>query len=388
MTPPDDIVVVGASLAGLRAVEALRRRGYAGKLTLIGAEPERPYDRPPLSKQILRGEWEPERSALKTSVDLTTVDLRLGQRAVRLDTGRKRVELASGDSVPYGALVIATGATARRLPGADDKSHVFTLRTLADAIRIRRALLAKPTVAIVGAGFIGLEVAASCRALGLHVTVVETAETPLASLGRDVGRAIAELHVANGVDFRTGVAVKSVDGADGAKVLHLKDGSTVPAEVVIVGIGVTPETEWLAGSGVALDNGVLCDAAGRTNVPNVVACGDVARSLWPLYGEQIRVEHWTSAVEQANAAVAALLDPDAPVPSAVPYFWSDQYDAKIQFAGRVRPDDTLRILEGSVAERNAVAIYGRAGKLTGVLAINKPAALIRNRRAIAEGAAF
>jgi NADPH-dependent 2,4-dienoyl-CoA reductase/sulfur reductase-like enzyme len=390
MTAPKAVVVVGASLAGLRAVEALRRRGFAGRVTWIGDEPHRPYDRPPLSKQVLRGEWAPERTALKVDYAALEADLRLGVRAVSLDARDRHVLLGDGSAVAYEGLVIATGGTARDLAGSAGLTGVHTLRTLDDATAIRSALGARPKVAVVGAGFIGLEVAASCRALGLEVTVVETARVPLgAAIGETMGEAVAELHRAQGVTVRMGVAVERFIGDRAVAGLYLADGTTVDAELVVVGIGVVPETRWLEGSGIVLEGGVRCDEHSATNLPGVVACGDVARWTNPLFGEAMRVEHWTNAVEQADAAVAFLLDGDSAAPFApVPYFWSDQYDAKIQFAGRVAPGDELCIMEGTVRERNLVALYGRAGRLRGVLTVNKPGALIRYRRALSVGAAF
>jgi NADPH-dependent 2,4-dienoyl-CoA reductase/sulfur reductase-like enzyme len=368
-------------------VEALRRRAYDGSVTWIGAESTPPYDRPPLSKQVLRGEWDEARVALKANYEMLAADLRLGRRAVGLDARERRVQLDDGTSVAYDGLVIATGATARTLSGCEKLSGVHTLRTLHDAIAIRSALAKRPRVAVVGAGFIGLEVAASCRALGLDVTVVEVAPVPLgAILGERMGETIRAYHESHGVVFRTATGVVGFIGTGDVEALRLSDGSELPAELVVVGIGVTPEIGWLEGSGVTLDRGVLTDAQCRTNVPGIVACGDVARSYNPLWDEALRVEHWTNAVEQANAAAASLLDAEPPAAPSVPYFWSDQYDAKIQFAGRVVPTDTLRVLEGSVADRNLVALYERAGKLRGVLAVNKPAMLIKYRRAIGEGA--
>ncbi len=370
-------------------MEALRRRGFDGTITWIGAEPHRPYDRPPLSKQILRGDWEPERATLKATYETLDVEFRFGTRATALEVRSRRVQLSDGSSVMYDRLVIATGATARALPGAESLPGVHRLRTLEDAIAIRRALVEKPRVAIVGAGFIGLEVAASCRALGIDVTVVESAPVPLANaIGETMGTAIAELHRARGVQLVTGVGVERVLGDGRARGLHLTDGRAVSADLIIVGIGVVPNTDWLEGSGLVVSNGVVCDEYGRTSVPGVVACGDVARWRNPLFEESFRVEHWTNAVEQANSAVAALFDDTSELVPIVPYFWSDQYDAKIQFAGRIAPGDELRIEEGSVAAKNLVATYGRQGRLRGVLTVNKPAALVRFRRAIAAGAAF
>jgi 3-phenylpropionate/trans-cinnamate dioxygenase ferredoxin reductase component len=385
-----EIAVVGASLAGLRAVEALRRRGFDGRITWIGAEAELPYDRPPLSKQILRGEWEPARAALKANYDALGADLRLGSRATGLDLQSRSVELDGGARVSFDGLVIATGARPRTLRGAEGLAGVFTLRSLGDALAIKKALERRPRVAIIGAGFIGLEVAASCRTLGLDVTVLEALDAPLApAIGPEMGKAIADMHRERGVHLRTGITVRGFEGSGSVSALRLSDGTVEPADLVVVGIGVTPETAWLESSGLALGDGVLCDESCAAGAEGVVACGDVARFKTGTNGATARVEHWSNAVEQAAAAAQRLLDgPSAPAFTSVPYFWSDQYDAKIQFAGRRTPDDELRVVEGSVADRNLVAHYGRAGKLTAVLTVNKPAAFIRGRRAIGEGVDF
>lgn len=385
MASHDPVVVVGASLAGLRVIEALRRRGEAGPITWIGEEPVAPYDRPPLSKQLLRGEVDPERVRLASDDALAALDveLRLGCRAVALDPSARSVRLGTGETLPYRTLVAATGARARRLPGTDGLGGVFALRTLDDAMSLRAALSRGPRVAIVGAGFIGLEVAASCRALGLEVTVVEAAPSPLAQLGPEVGEGIAELHRERGVGLRLGVGVARVLGAGTAEALELTDGSRVPAEVVVAGIGVTPSTDWLAGSGVALDDGVLCDARGATSAPGVFACGDVARWENPLLGERRRVEHWSSAAEQAGVVAARVVEGEAAAPLlALPYFWSDQYDAKLQFVGRARPGDELSVVEGAISARGYVAEYRRDGRLVAALVVNRPAALVRYRRAL------
>lgn len=387
------IVVVGASLAGLRAVEALRREGYDGRLSLVGDEPHAPYDRPPLSKQVLRGEWGTERIDLRRGdgLDELSLDLHLGVRATALDADARTVELSSGERLDYDGLVIATGARARRLPLGEGLAGMHVLRSLDDALALRDALAAKPRVCVIGAGFIGLEVAASCRALGLEVSAVETLPLPLSNkLGEPMGRAIAELHRAEGVDLRCGVAVSAIEGDGRVERVVLEDGTVLSADLVVVGVGVQPNVEWLQGSGVELDDGVVCDERCATALPDVVAAGDVAR--WPnaLFGETMRVEHWTHAVEMANAAAARLLqghdgvEPFAPVP----YFWSDQYDVKIQFAGRARPDDELRVIEGGPDARKLVALYGRAGEVTGVLAWNRPPKLIAYRRQIAQGLAW
>ncbi|HEX4340108.1 MAG TPA: FAD-dependent oxidoreductase [Polyangiaceae bacterium] len=383
------IVVVGASLSGLRAVEAFRRRGVDRPIVWVGAENVLPYDRPPLSKQILRGDWDAARTALKANYPMLGVEPRLGVRATALDTTSRRVTLSDGESIPYSGVVVATGASARNLRGGEHVPGVHVLRTLDDALAIRAALEKRPRVAVVGAGFIGLEVAAVARGLGLDVTLVEALETPLErSIGLTLGAAVAALHTSEGVTLRTGVGVERILGEGNVERLLLADGTHVDADLVVVGIGVEPETAWLAGSSVQLERGVLCDSRCRSTAPDVVACGDVARWLAPS-GKTMHVEHWTNAVEQANAAVASLLDGDAaPEYSPVPYFWSDQYDAKLQFAGQTEPADTLRVVTGSVATRDLVATWGRDGKLTAVLTVNNPAVFIRTRRAIQQGAAF
>jgi 3-phenylpropionate/trans-cinnamate dioxygenase ferredoxin reductase subunit len=385
-----NLVVVGASLAGLRAVEALRRRGYDGRITWVGDELRLPYDRPPLSKQVLRGEWSEERVALKADYAALEVDLRLGCRATSLDPRERHLNLNDGAALSYDGLVVATGARPKLPPWARGASRIHALRTLDDALAIRRALDGSPRVAIVGAGFIGLEVAASVRALGLDVTVIDVAEVPLAhALGGAMGAALADYHRDHGVLFRTGVGVARPVGGEALQRLELTDGTSVRAELVVVGIGVTPETTWLDGSGVATNDGVLCDAQFATSVPDVFACGDVVRFDHPIFGESMKVEHWTNAVEQANAAIARLLDgPAAPAPRSVPYFWSDQYDLKLQFAGRTKPGDDVRVVEGSVEGKDLVAIYGHAGVLCGALTVNKPGALVKYRRAITDRAAF
>ena len=389
MSAPESVTVVGGSLAGLRAVEALRRRGYDRPLTWIGAERVLPYDRPPLSKQVLRGEFTAERVALKANYAALGVEPLLGVRATRLDASARTVALSDGRVLPYHAVIVATGATPRTLPGAAELRGVHTLRTLDDALAIREALGKKPRVAVVGAGFIGLEVAASCRALGLEVTVVEGLDVPLErAVGATMGRAVADLHASEGVVLRLGTGVERIVGEGGVEGLLLADGTTVKADLVVVGIGVSPTTEWLVGSGVELDRGVLCDARCRTNVPDVVACGDVTR-FTSAAGGRMHVEHWTNAVEQANAAVATLLDGDAaPAYTPLPYFWSDQFDVKLQFAGEIAAGDSLRIEQGSVITRDLVAVWGRGGRMTAVLTANNPAAFIRTRRAIAQGASF
>jgi NADPH-dependent 2,4-dienoyl-CoA reductase/sulfur reductase-like enzyme len=386
------VAVVGASLAGLRAVEALRARGFDGRIDWIGAESHAPYDRPPLSKQVLRGEWGPERIILaRNGLAGFAAQQHFGRRALRLDVAARRIELDAGDPVAFDGLVIATGASPRKLPGQPELAGVFVLRTLDDALAIRRALDAQPRVVVVGGGFIGAEVAASCRQQGAAVTMVEALGNPLEqALGPELGALYAAIHRDHGVDVRTGVAVAAIEGERRVERVRLADGSVLPADLVVVGIGVRPETAWLEGSGVELQDGVVCDASCATKLPGIVAAGDVARWMNPRYGESMRVEHWTNAALQAQAAVARLLDgPKAAKPfTPVPYVWSDQYDTKLAVAGRPRVGDEVRVVNGSFAERKFVALYGRAGRLVGAVAMNQMRKHLDWRKALDEGLSF
>jgi NADPH-dependent 2,4-dienoyl-CoA reductase/sulfur reductase-like enzyme len=387
------IVVVGASLAGLRAVEALRREGFDGELCLIGAEPHLPYDRPPLSKQVLRGEFDAARTRLRGADDLASlsVEVRLGVRAAALDGARRVLVLGDGTETAYDGLVIATGASARVLPLGQGLSGMHVLRSLDDALAIRAALVGKPRVCVIGAAFIGLEVAASCRALGLSVDAVERLPLPLVDkLGSRMAHEVHALHERHGVRFHCGVGVADVQGNTRVERVLLSDGRALETDLVVTGIGVRPETAWLAGSGVQLDNGVLCDATCATALPNVVAAGDVARWFDPRRGAYALVEHWTHAVEMANHAARRLLagsefaEPFSPVP----YFWSDQYDVKMQFAGSAHEGDALEVVEHAPQAGKLVALYGRDERLVGALTWNRPAQLVRYRRQIADGVSF
>ena len=387
------IVVVGASLAGLRCVEALRREGFAGELALVGAEAHAPYDRPPLSKQVLRGQWPPERTRLRADADLNALDLqlKLGVSAVSLDSERRCVALADGSELGYDGLVIATGASPRRLPFGHELAGVHVLRTLDDALALRAELAQQPRVCVIGAGFIGLEVAASCRELGLSVHVIEPLPLPLVTkLGPRMARLIAGLHVERGVDLRCGQSVAALEGDSRVERVRLAGGGAIEADVVVVGIGVAPNIDWLRSSGLALGDGIVCDATCATSLPDVVAVGDCARWPNPRFDLAMRVEHWSNAVEMSVHAARRLLggvsfsEPFAPVP----YFWSDQYDVKIQFAGVARSTDQVAFVEGSEETRRGVVLYGHEGKLTGVLALGRPTQLVRYRTAIAQGAAF
>jgi len=391
--PPRSVTIVGASLAGLRAAETLRREGYDGSITMIGDEAHPPYDRPPLSKQVLSGEWPPERSVLTSAEALADagIELLTSKRAIGFDLPTRKLEFGDGDTVVVDGLIVATGARCRRLPATDHLAGVHVLRGLNDVEALRSDLDAGPSrVVVVGAGFIGAEVAATIRTAGFEVTLIEAEATPLARvLGSEIGEVCGEIHRDHGVDLRTGVGVVSVNGSHRVESVGLSDGSRVAADIVVVGIGVVPNTEWLRDSGLTIDNGVVCDQTCLA-APGVVAAGDVARWPNPRFDEVMRVEHWDNAVEQgAHAARRLLVDDSAAVAFApVPWFWSDQYDRKIQMAGRGRPGDEMHLATGSFAERRFAVLYGRAGRLVGVVGFNRPRHVMRYKSMIEDGVSF
>ena len=387
------VAVVGTSLAGLRAIETLRREGYDGGIVAIGAEPHLPYDRPPLSKEVLAVRSDAADIVLrKQGVDDLDVDWRLGAPAAALDVGGRVVVLADGAKVAFDGLVIATGSTPRRLPHQPDIAGVFMLRTLDDALALRATLDTSPKIVVIGAGFIGAEVAATCRGRGLDVTVLEALPQPMVrGLGPELGAVIADMHRDHGVDLRTGVVVDAIEGDARVERVRLGDGTTIDADVVVVGVGVVPETSWLETSGLTLDNGVLCDETCLA-APGIVAAGDIARWPNPLFdGQVMRLEHWTNATEQGVHAAHRLLagDSETRAPFApVPFVWSDQYDRKIQTVGVVSADADVHVAHGSYAERQFVSLFGQRGRIVGALGFNRPRQVMQYRRLIAERASW
>jgi 3-phenylpropionate/trans-cinnamate dioxygenase ferredoxin reductase subunit len=366
-------VIVGASAAGLTTAEALRRRGYDGTLSLIGDEPHLPYDRPPLSKQILAGTWEPEKIVLRDEEALGDLgaDVFLGHAAAGLDVAGRRVLLARGGAVGYDALVIATGVAPRPLPGAD-LAGVHVLRTLDDALTLRTQLVRRPKLVVVGAGFLGAEVAAVARGMGLDVTLVDPLPVPMQrQFGVRIGGLIGQMHRDHGVSLRLGTGVaRFVQVAGRVAAVELADGSVIDADLVLVAVGAAPATGWLAGSGLALQDGVECDSRGQAG-PGIYAAGDVASWYNPHFGTRMRLEHRMNATEQGVAVAGTLLG-EHPAFASVPYFWTDQYDTKIQAYGVFPSAAAFRIVSGDPGERRFVAAYGQHGTVTGVLGWNSP----------------
>lgn len=393
------IVIVGASLAGLRGAEALRRGGYEGPLTLVGDEPYRPYDRPPLSKHVLAGELAADATALPQLLPLRA-RWRLGSPATGLDRNAKIVRLADGSSLAYDTLLVATGARARRWPGEAEFAGVFTIRGRDEAADLRAALARDPrSVLIVGGGLIGCEAASCCRDLGLPVTLVDPNPTPLArALGTLVGGTLAARMRAAGVDLRPGTQVRALEGEAGQVCrARLADGGSIAADLVIVALGAVRDTGWLSEGGLAADaGGLTCDGACRALTrmgvpdPNIFAAGDVARWPNPLYGGRlIAVEHWGNAVEQAAHAARNMLNPADPQPYAhLPAFWSSQFGLNIKMVGLADGADSVAIVQGSRAAGRFLAVYGREGRTIAAVSFDEARWLPAYAERIAAGAAF
>ena len=385
------VVIVGGGLAAARTAEQLRKSGYTEPVTIVSDEQHLPYDRPPLSKDVLhdsgRGIGDVTLKPAEFYAD-NDIALRLGAAAQSVDTAAKTLTLTDGFVLEYDDLVISTGLEPKRIPSFPDLDGIRVLRSFDEAVALREHAASARRAVIIGAGFIGCEVAASLRKLGVEVVLVEPQPAPLAGvLGEQIGELVARLHRGEGVDVRTGVGVAEVLGPEdpgtGVTGVILSDGSELDADLVVVGIGSRPATDWLVGSGVALDNGVICDEVGRTSDPHVWALGDVASWRDPD-GHQVRVEHWSNVAEQARVMVPAMLGLEVPALVVVPYFWSDQYDVKIQCLGEPRAGDVVHIVDDD--GRKFLAYYERDGALVGVVGGGMPGKVMKARAKVAAGA--
>jgi NADPH-dependent 2,4-dienoyl-CoA reductase/sulfur reductase-like enzyme len=385
MMKGNGVLIVGGGLAAQRCAETLRRRGYDGAVRMVCAEPQPPYDRPPLSKGVLAGEASEEELAYRPAwwYEEKQVELLLGARAEGLDPAARQVRLDSGAELAYESLLIATGGAARRLPFLDGCQNVHQLRTLADARRLRAELGAGARLTIVGAGFIGQEVAATARKLGAEVTMVEALETPLAPiLGEELGGWFAGLHRDEGVRFLTGARLEGARGDGRIEELVLAGGERLACDVVVVGVGTVPATGWLRGSGLEED-GVRTDAAGRTRLPGVFAAGDATLSFDPRFGAHARTEHWDAAAWQGAAAAKAMLG-EHPGTPPLPSFWSDQYGLRIQYVGHAQHADAVAF-DGDPAARDFEALFSRDGVPLAGLAVGRPRAIPALRKRIEAG---
>jgi 3-phenylpropionate/trans-cinnamate dioxygenase ferredoxin reductase subunit len=364
------VVIVGGGLAAVRTAQELRRRGHTGSIQIRSAEPVPPYDRPPLSKKYLRGDLPEEKLALWAPEQYAAeqVELRLGHAAVGLDPSAREVTMDDGSIVHYDQLVLATGAAARQLPVLADTPAAGTLRTAADSRRLATSVRAGAPIAILGGGFIGLEVAATAQELGCPVTVIEAMPAPLVNaIGLEAAEWLRARHESRGIRFRCGTTVDAAaPRTDGSVDLRLADGSSVTAAAVLVGVGVVRDCGWLAEAGLDVDGGLLCDEAGRTNLPGIFGAGDIVHR--PGRGP---IGHWTSAGDSARRTAQAMLDLDVPELADDGYFWSDQYDMRIQSAGRATHASTLNVVSGSLETGSFLAHIQTDQEFTGLLAVNK-----------------
>lgn len=389
---PQRIVVVGASAAGLSVVEALRRGGYSNKLTMIGAEAHLPYDRPPLSKQYLTGEWDAEKVMLRPAAHLDDLDVEilLGRPAGALEVGARTVVLTDGTEICYDRLVLATGVSPRTLPNTRHLQGVHTLRTLGNAAALRDELHADSRVIIIGAGFLGTEIAGVAALRGARVTLTGNTAPLAGILGADVGEQLGALHKSRGVILKTGpdAAVASVL-REGAKVtgVVLRSGEVLLADLVVMAIGSAPAVDWLRNSGLPIADGVSC-APDSSAAPGVFAAGDVARWQNSLFDVSMRLEHRTNAIDQGIHVAEQILSGTSRDYTPVPYFWSDQYNVKLQGYGWLRDHDEVIVTEGSVQEGKFVALFRRGDRLTGVLAARSQKALRTWRQHLCDRASW
>lgn len=381
------VVIAGAGLAAVRAAEALRRKGFDGSVVIVGDEPHLPYDRPPLSKQILVGKSSPADVIFREREYFEDLDVELltGSPIVGLDVTGRTIRLGSGQ-MPYDELIVCTGSRPRDSGWTEPLEGVVQLRTIDDSIAIRDRFEMSPRVVVAGAGFIGAEVASSARALGLDVTLVELQPTPMArSVGPWVAPAFVSLHRDNGTDLRCGVKITEILGRDHVEGVRLSDGTELPCDLLVAGLGVVPNVEWLAGSGLSIDDGLVCDRWMCAGPPTVHAAGDVAR--WPngLTGRMTRGQQWMVAVEQARHVASRIVDPSATAPfTSSSYFWSHQYDQHFQFAGSARANE-VRVLAGALDEEAFLVAYSDADRLVGVLTKNMSAMFVKAKPMLESG---
>ncbi|NYG08059.1 3-phenylpropionate/trans-cinnamate dioxygenase ferredoxin reductase subunit [Phycicoccus badiiscoriae] len=372
MTAERTFVVIGGGLAGAKTAEALRERGFEGRIVLFAGEPHLPYERPPLSKDYLKTGEKLEDVFVHDEdwYAAHDVELRTGTRVSGIDRDAHEVVTDTGERTAYDRVVLATGSTPRRLtiPGAD-LDGVFSLRTIEDSQAIRAVLVPGRRIVFIGGGWIGLEVAAAAREAGAEVTVLEALDLPLVRvLGPTVAQVFADLHRAHGVELRTGVTVEAVEGDSAVTGVRLADGVVVPADAVVVGIGAAPAVELAEAAGLDVDNGITADATGRTSDPDVFAVGDVANVEHPFLQQRIRVEHWANALNQPSLVAAAMLDQEGPEPE-LPYFYTDQYDLGMEYHGLGSPDDEV-VVRGDLAAREFVAFWLRDGRVTAGMNVN------------------
>ncbi|TMS52431.1 NAD(P)/FAD-dependent oxidoreductase [Mycobacterium sp. DBP42] len=389
----ETVVIVGSSNGGVASAQALRRSGYAGRIILLGEETDWPYDKPPLSKEFLAGTATADDISLITEAeaDELGIELRLGCRAASADLAHNVIELESGEKVGFDYLIIATGARARPSPWGRP-AGVELLRSLDDSQRLQSALERGGSLVVIGGGFIGSEVAATARLSGLEVTIVDPLPTLMdRALGPVVGDRFVELHQRHGVSMYLGTGVQQLTREDGRLKIELTDGETLSADSVVVGIGAIPNDDWLASSGLLVDNGVVCDEYGRAvQQSNVFAVGDVACWHHPRHGQPCRVEHWTNATDQANVVAHNIAHPEELMSHApVEYVWSDQYDWKLRIAGQTGSATKVELVEADQSAGRFAALYSADGSaLSGLAVVNWPRALVAGRKALQGGTSY